>query len=409
MKLRDYQIDLSDQATVKLQKYKFVILSMEVRTWKTITALETIKKYWAKNILFLTKKKAISWIQEDCKHYLQDFNIIVYNYESLHKVKWDFDLIVLDESHGISSFPKPWLKYKNIKKRFWSHPMILLTGTLSTESYSQYFHQIHVSKHTVWDKYKNFYKWVNDWYVKVKQIKTSYWRANCYKTANYDKIMQDVGHYILTFTQKEAWFTTKVDEKILYVKMKPYTYQLVKQLQTDKIIEGKEEVILADTMVKEKQKIHQIFSWTIKFESGNTMILDDSKAKFIKEKFKWKKIGIYYNFKAEKELLFKIFGQEITDDLQVFNTTDKNIALQIVSWREGISLKEADYLVFYNIAFSALSYWQARDRLTTMDRKFNTVYWIFSEGWLEDSIYKAVLKKKDFTTKLYSKEIKNVI
>jgi len=54
--------------------------------------------------------------------------------------------------------------------------------------------------------------------------------------------------------------------------------------------------------------------------------------------------------------------------------------LQIVSGREGISLKEADYLVFYNIAFSALSYWQARDRLTTMERKFNTIYWIFTEG-----------------------------
>jgi len=41
-----------------------------------------------------------------------------------------------------------------------------------------------------------------------------------------------------------------------------------------------------------------------------------------------------------------------------------------------------------------------------MDRKNNTIYWIFSEGGLEDKIYKAVLKKKDFTSKLYSKELK---
>jgi len=61
------------------------------------------------------------------------------------------------------------------------------------------------------------------------------------------------------------------------------------------------------------------------------MILDDSKAQFIKKHFKGKKIGIYYNFKAEKDLLFKVFGKQLTDDLHVFNNTDKNIALQIVS------------------------------------------------------------------------------
>jgi hypothetical protein len=66
-------------------------------------------------------------------------------------------------------------------------------------------------------------------------------------------------------------------------------------------------VILADTMVKEKQKCHQLFSWTIKFESGNTKIIDDTKALFIKEKFKKNKIGIFYNFKAERELLKQVY------------------------------------------------------------------------------------------------------
>jgi hypothetical protein len=42
--------------------------------------------------------------------------------------------------------------------------------------------------------------------------------------------------------------------------MKPIVYDLVKRLQRDKVVEGKDEVILADTMVKEKQKCHQLFS-----------------------------------------------------------------------------------------------------------------------------------------------------
>ena len=75
-----------------------------------------------------------------------------------------------------------------------------------------------------------------------------------------------------------------------------------------------------------------------------------------------------------------------------------------MSGREGISLRLADVLVFYNIAFSAVSYWQARDRLTTMDRKTNKVYWIFSSKGIERKIYKAVQEKKNYTLSIFKKD-----
>ena len=99
-----------------------------------------------------------------------------------------------------------------------------------------------------------------------------------------------------------------------------------------------------------------------------------------------------------------MFGDSLTTDLEEFNSTDKSIALQIVSGREGISLRNAAHLVFYNIDFSAVSYWQARDRMTTMDRTFNKVYWIFSEGGIEDKIYTAVKKKKSYTVNIFKKD-----
>jgi len=163
-------------------------------------------------------------------------------------------------------------------------------------------------------------------------------------------------------------------------------------------VQGKEEVILADTGVKLMQKLHQIYSGTIKFESGNRMVIDDTKALYIMEKFKGKKIGIFYKFVAELDALRTAYSADtLTTDLEEFNTTDKSIALQIVSGREGISLRNAEFIVFYNIDFSATSYWQARDRMTTMERKFNKVYWVFSKGGIEKDIYKQVLKKKNFT------------
>ena len=124
------------------------------------------------------------------------------------------------------------------------------------------------------------------------------------------------------------------------------TYDVSSKLKRDRVVEGEEEIILADTPVKLMMKLHQLYSGTIKFESGNNMVLDYSKATFIKENFKNRKIAIFYKFKAELEALKITFGEDITTDLSVFKETEKHIALQIVSGREGISLKEADHIVY---------------------------------------------------------------
>ena len=59
---------------------------MEVRTGKTLTSLNIANLYKAKNVLFLTKKKAIQSIQDDYKLLAPAYTITVINDESLHKV-----------------------------------------------------------------------------------------------------------------------------------------------------------------------------------------------------------------------------------------------------------------------------------------------------------------------------------
>ena len=145
-------------------------------------------------------------------------------------------------------------------------------------------------------------------------------------------------------------------------------------------------------------------SGTIKFESGNSMVLDLTKAQFIYDNFCAHKIGIFYKFKEELNALKQVFGDTLTTELSVFEDTDKSIALQIVSGREGISLRDADFLVYYNIDFSATSYWQSKDRMTTKDRLENKVYWVFAKDGIEQEIYKAVTKKKDYTINHFKKD-----
>ncbi len=187
--------------------------------------------------------------------------------------------------------------------------------------------------------------------------------------------------------------------------MKPITYQIINRLKKDLVVKNNSgQIILADTAVKLQQKTHQLFSGTCKFEDGTSKVIDNTKAEFIKEKFKSSKIAIFYKFKEEYNALKSSIGDKLTNDLPEFDDTDKWIALQIVTGREGISLKNADYLVYYNIDFSSVSYWQSRDRLTTMYRESNEIFFIFSKGGIEEKIYESVLNKKDYTLSVFAKD-----
>lgn len=397
-KLRDYQQELSLQGSELLKKYKILILNLEVRTGKSHIALDIANNY--NRVLFVTKKKAISSIVSDYNAAGHSFEIVIINYESLHKIQGSFDLVIADESHCLASYPKPSKRTKELKQ-FVSNDLILLTGTLLPESNSQIYHQLWISRYSPFNRYVNFYKWFND-FGTHGVIYTSYGQAKDYSNVDYKKIESYIDKIKLTLTQEQAGFNSEITEHTLVVEMRNVTKRLIKQLKKDKIIEGSSEVILADTGVKLMQKVHQLSSGTIKFESGNRKVIDHSKASFIRDYFKGKKKAIFYKFKAELEAIKNHL--DITQDIEEFNTTGKDIALQIVSGREGINLSKADVLCYYNIDFSAVSYWQSRDRLTTIDRLKNNVYWIFSDCGIEKDIYKSVMNKKDFTLQTFKQK-----
>ena len=401
MKLRDYQIKLSELACEKLHRLKIAYLCMEVRTGKTLTALNAAQLFGSKSVLFLTKKKAIEDAKKDFESFGFTFDLEVCNDESLHKIDGDFDLLIHDEHHRFGSFPKPSQRTKLLKMKFGHLPMIFLSGTPFPESYSQVYHQFFVSDYSPFKEHKNFYKWSKE-FVNVTQKQLGYATVNDYSNADYSKIEPFIDKYMIKYTQEKAGFTSKINETVLYCEMQESTYKLCNRIKKDRVIESKEDAVLADTGVKLMQKLHQMYSGTVKTEGGKSVVFDDSKAWFIDYEFRGKKIAIFYKFKAELKMLKNFFGNKLTTELAEFNTTKKWIALQIVSGREGVSLKKADCLVFMNIDFSAVSYWQARDRLTTKERTENDVYWIFSRGGIEEKIYKTVIQKKDFNLRVFN-------
>ena len=404
---RDYQSDIIGRATNILKAKHFVYLAMEVRTGKTLTSLGICEKMGAENVLFLTKKKAVQSISDDYDKLCPiRFTLFTINYESMHKapnLKWD--LIICDEAHSLGAFPKPNKRSKAVRDLIIKTraKVILLSGTPTPESYSQMYHQIYGIKGNPFANFKNFYRF-SDRFVDVRERKINGLMIKDYSKGRQE-ILDAVKPFTISLTQKEAGFVTETTEEVLEVKMLDTTYNLANKLKKDLVVEGSDEVVLADTPVKLMMKLHQIYSGSVKFESGNSKILDYSKAEFIKEHFKGKKIGIFYKFKEELNALKKVFGDELVTELSPFEQTNKNIALQIVSGREGISLRHADCLVYYNIDFSATSYWQSKDRMTTKERLKNKVYWIFAKGGIETEIYKAVTKKKDYTLRHFKRDL----
>jgi len=407
IKYRKYQENIIKKSLPIIQRYGFIYLAMEVRTGKTLTALGIARACGFRNVVFITKKKAISSIQSDYNLLAPNYKFNVINYESMHKLDITrCDFLILDEAHGMGAFPKPSKRAKDVKEFIKKHScaVCLLSGTPTPESYSQMYHQVYGIPTNPFNQFRNFYDFASQ-FVKVSRKKINSMYINDYSNGLMS-IVRAMQPYTISYTQKEAGFVNEINEEILFVEMKPNTYRIAKKLKRDSVVEGAEQVILGDTPAKMLQKLHQIYSGTIIFESGESMVLDKSKAEFIKYHFKGKKIGIFYKFKQELKVLKEVFGKEnLTTELEEFDSTNKSIALQIVSGREGISLRKADALVYYNIDFSATSYWQSRDRMTTKFRKNSKVYWIFSDEGIEKDIYKTVIKKKDYTVNHFKKDL----
>lgn len=405
--LRDYQIDIAYEAAYKLSSLRICYLAMQMRTGKTLTALSAASVIYKRgsNVLFVTKKKAISSIESDAKLLIVEFDLTIINYESLHKIdRKKYDLVICDEAHGIGAFPKPSERYSQLKMIMSPHTsLLLLSGTPSPESYSQLFHQFHISKFSPFLD-ASFYKWAARYVnVKQKQINATV-KINDYSDCDWNKLSPILDKYFIRYNQKSAGFINEINEQVIEVKMKPITYKIAATLKSDKIYQGKNDVILADTPVKLLNKLHQIYSGSVILESEASVFIDDSKIVFIKENYEGEHIAIFYKFQAEGEQLKKSF-KNWTDDPNEFNADHSKVFIaQVQSVKEGVNLSSADYIIFYNIDFSSSTYQQARERASHKDRvKDNNVVFLIATGGIERSIYQVVQKKQDYTYKHYEK------
>lgn len=406
IKLLPHQQAAREQILDKLTRRKLCYLFGKTRSGKSLTVLMTAKDYGADNVLFVTKKKAISSIEDDYNKAKLTYKLTVINYESLHKIVGSFDLIIFDEAHSnLSAFPKPSTRTKYISNRFHSTPMILMSGTPAIESYSQYFHQFWISDYSPFKQYPSFYKWAKD-FVQIKQKRIGTHFINDYSKADEKLIDTFINPFMVKMDKPKDEFSDPKSH-FLYIDIPYKIKSLADRLIKDRAVIGKTGYVMAEAPAKLQSKIHQIYNGTVIIEdeagNSNTVILDSYKANFIYNRFKGKKIAIMYYYKGELDMLQCIFGDEITTDLDEFNNSNKNIALQQKT-TEGMNVSKADCLVYLNFGFSGKDFVQSLDRLTIRGRIDNNVYFIFEKGGFNEKLYKVVSKKKDFNLRAFKKE-----
>lgn len=399
---RDYQLEIAEKGAKQCLTRRWCYLAMQVRTGKTLTALLIASKLGGqkKRVVFVTKKKAITSIENDV-NLLNDssINVEVINYESLHRLKMDkhVDVWILDEAHCLGAFPKKSQRNENLRQLINIHSsVIFLSGTPTPESTSQIFHQMWVLGEKSPFVGYNFYQWAKEnCNIREKFV------GHSYPIKDYSDCFFDVDKLnFLSYSQKEAGFKNEIREHFVNIEMLPITRKIIETLKKDKVFQGNNDVILADSGAKEMQKIHQLSSGTCLLESGESVIIDPTKAYFILDNFALNhKLAIFYKFKKELDLLKQYLP--ITQDIEEFNNSNKHIALQFVSGREGIKLDKADIIIAFNIDFSATTYFQFRDRMTTIARKESDIYWLFSDCGIERKVHNVVKNKKNFTLKYY--------
>ena len=404
IQLRKYQNNIAIQAAYKLVAFGCCYLSMECRTGKTITALSAADNFDAQSVLFITKLKAIPSIKADYEALKPvSFQLNVINYESAHKAKGKYDLVIIDEAHSLGAYPKPSKRTQEIKSICERLPVLYLSGTPSPESYSQLYYQFWVCDSSPWKEYKTFYKWAKV-YVNVRQKKVNGYFINDYSHADKAKIDRDTKDLFISYSQKQAGFEINVNETILQVPMKEQTGRIIEAMRSDLMIEINGNAILGDSPAKLLTKLHQLSSGTVIAENGVHLTFDKSKAEFVRKQFAGKKVALFYVYQSEAELLQSVFPNW-TDSPEEFQaSTDKVFISQVRRAREGVRLDTANALIFFNLEFSFLSYEQGRNRLVSKERTTPAEgYFLCSDCGIESKILEAVHGKQDFTLSYYGR------
>lgn len=404
-------------------------------TGKTLISIFYLMSALPKNVLIVTPKKVVAQYQNECAKYLSewytfndttvsDYNIVVTNFESLHKVKYKYiDCLIIDESHKA----KNYMSNINCELRKIAKictDIYLFTGTPIDKQRSEIFPQLAILDSRVYPgKTKFNYRYFNiDDYHEPKSEKSIFKKELTQMINDYSFGVKTTSvvtlpeiNYIKTPVPHPDYYDELYKERFLYIKTSVNKYLSV-----------------ADTEAMLRIKLQEICSG---FLLNTELRRDDNTIEYIDKKLKT--YTLKYN--ALKELIesktfesgiiFTCFDKEITIIKELLNALsikyavingetsneecftireqlkDKSIDIVIANVKctnAGLDLYFINKVVFYSLPDSYITYHQCCSRIYRIGQVRDCyVYHLVCEDTIEELKYKLLSRKKSFTDSLF--------
>jgi hypothetical protein len=387
MKPYDYQQEVINKGQKILNEYNMLYLAAETRTGKTLIALSLAEHNGS--TLFVTTKSAIKGVQDTLERselFLPDIHIT--NYEQLHKLDLkEYDVVIADECHKISSFPKPNLARIRLAPFIGNDTkLILMSGTPHVESTSQMYHQFSLHPLHPFAEYRTFYKWFKKFGIPRLKFVGRGIRANDYScTINFAEYYR---HFTIMLTREDAGFeyhTPKINR--IYIDMPDWLHTVYNKMKTHHIFEYGGNIFVSESGgASLLTKLQQIASGTCINEVGGAVLLDTFKVDYIKENYDLDSIVVLYKYTAEAIMLEKIGVDH----------------LQIDSGITGVDMSHKERIVAMTLTFSGANFIQAITRLANKERDTPMeVDILLANETIDSDILDIVQAKKNFNIRTY--------
>jgi len=387
----DHQIEIANLAYPILRDNMMVYLACEERTGKTLSAILLAELCDVTNVQVITKKTAIKGWSDTLKAYSHKKIYSVTNYHQAKKVTTKPDLLILDESHNyISSYPKTGQLWKDVAEVARGVPIIYISATPHAQGPQQLFHQFKLSTWSPWAKYKNFYRWFED-YGRPYTLPINGINIPQYDRVNNERVLADVAHLFVTKTRKDLGFEHEPEDQLHYITLNEATCNVYNDIVWDNISYLSIGPLVCDTAPKVRTSLHQIEGGTIKIDDDYYVLANNEKVDYVLSKFgDVESLVIMYNYKAELQKLQSAFS----------NAT----LLQATSFAEGVDLSGYKDLVIYSQDFSTARHTQRRARQCNKKRSSPiVVHYLLVKGAISDKCYKRVsVNKKNFVDTVFT-------
>lgn len=384
-----HQRRAASEAVEVLESFRLCYIFGEPRVGKTLTALTAATEFLQKQnynkelpILVIAPKRALeSWLQ-----YKDDFFFIATNYEKVSKLDKDFSLVIVDEAHNFSCFPKPTQRHKAVRAAVSDKALILLSGTPLVEGTLKAYSQFTLSARHAPFQHKNAYAFFREFGVE-NRVYLNGRLLETYTKAKDDKIIKIIEPYIVRVTRADAGFTAQNTDKILLPKINDDFLKFYNRIKKERIISIDDKDFLLDTSSRLCSALLRVCGG---FYEGKTLI--SPKRIFIEKALEktQKKVALMCYYIDEQAYFTEFFKHK------------KNIkVLSSTKYCEGIDLSSYDVFVLYSFGYSGAKFCQLRDRIVNITKNIDRTVHVPLLQLIDTDLYNMVSAKKTFNARSF--------